>query len=165
MERKISGVEIQYFFTCKTQLWLFAHHINVSDDSEDILIGREIHKYKYERELKEVVLGRVKLDVLRTKDGVTVIERKKAKITRGDVWQLKYYLYLLKKQGLEAKGVLVVPGKRSVVYLSAEDVRVLEKSLKEIEDIIALPSPPKPVKSKYCKKCAYKQFCFAGDEE
>ncbi len=127
-----------------------------------MLIGRFIHRDSYERDWKEVIFGDVKLDVVVKRDGVEVVEIKKSsKLEDPAKWQLKYYLYLLKNIGVNAKGVISYPTerRRERITLSERDVAVLEETLKDIERVISLENPPKAEKRPYCGRCAYRDFC------
>jgi len=46
------------------------------------------------------------------------------------------------------------------VELSDEDVKVLEEAFKDIERIISLDKPPKAERKPYCRRCAYRDFCW-----
>ncbi|WP_456422341.1 CRISPR-associated protein Cas4 [Thermococcus sp.] len=160
---RITGVMVQYYFTCKRELWFFSRNLNFDFENDDMLIGRLIHGESFERDWKEVFLGDARLDVVRRRGKVRVIEVKKSsKLEEPAKWQLKYYLYLLRKAGVEAEGVMSYPkeGKREKVELSEEDVEALERALKDIERVISLERPPKAEKKPYCKKCSYRDFCW-----
>lgn len=159
---RITGVMVQYYFTCKRELWFFSRGLQFDFENEDMLIGRLIHRDSYERDWKEVILGDVKLDVVVKRDGVEVVEIKKSsKLEDPAKWQLKYYLYLLKNIGVNAKGVISYPTerRRERITLSERDVAVLEEALKDIERVISLENPPKAEKRPYCGRCAYRDFC------
>ncbi|AFL96008.1 CRISPR-associated Cas4 family protein 3 [Thermococcus cleftensis] len=154
---------VQYYFTCERELWFFSRGLQFDFENEDMLIGRLIHGESYERGWKEVILGDVKLDVVIEGDGVEVVEVKKSsKLEEPARWQLKYYLYLLKKAGTEARGVIAYPreGKREEVVLSEEDVAIIEGAISDIERIIALETPPRAERKPYCRRCAYRDFCW-----
>lgn len=36
----VNGTLINYYFFCKTKLWLHANRINLEDNSEDVCIGK-----------------------------------------------------------------------------------------------------------------------------
>ena len=40
MTVKITGVMVQYYVTCKRELWFFANGINLNYEDENILLGR-----------------------------------------------------------------------------------------------------------------------------
>lgn len=160
---RITGVMVQYYFTCKRELWFFSRGLQFDEENEDMLIGRLIHGESYERNWKEVTLGDVKLDVVIKNDGIEVVEIKKSsRLEEPARWQLKYYLYLLKKAGVDAKGVMTYPRekRREEVELRDEDILALEKALEDIERVISLETPPPAKKKPYCRRCAYRDFCW-----
>ncbi|AEK72016.1 CRISPR-associated protein Cas4 [Thermococcus sp. 4557] len=160
---RITGVMVQYYFTCKRELWFFSRGLQFDEENEDMLIGRLIHGESYERNWKEVTLGDVKLDVVIKGDGIEVVEIKKSsRLEEPARWQLKYYLYLLKKAGVDAKGVMTYPRekRREEVELRDEDILALEKALEDIERVISLETPPPAKKKPYCRRCAYRDFCW-----
>jgi len=80
--------------------------------------------------------------------------------------QLSYYLYYLKRMGIEIEGELRYPKEKRMkkVILNEEIEKEIEKTLKEIEKIKNFSSPPvvKKISSK-CKKCAYFELCWVGE--
>ncbi|CAD5244475.1 CRISPR-associated protein Cas4 [Thermococcus camini] len=160
---RITGVMVQYYFACPRELWFFSRGLQFDSENEDILIGRLIHRESFERGWKEVLLEGAKLDVVFLDDRVRVIEVKKSsKLEEPAKWQLKYYLYLLRKAGVEAEGIISYPreGTREEVELTEEDMETLENVLKEIERVISLENPPPAEKKPYCRRCAYRDFCW-----
>ncbi len=77
--------------------------------------------------------------------------------------QLLFYLYKLKKAGILAKGELLIPKekKKFEVELTPLAEKELLQAIDDIKKIIELPDPPKPLPTKFCKKCSYYEFCFA----
>ncbi|AEH25128.1 CRISPR-associated protein Cas4 [Pyrococcus yayanosii] len=160
---RTTGVMVQYYFTCKRELWFFSRGINFDFENEDMLIGRLIHRESHERDWKEIFLGDIRLDAVRRRGKLLVIEIKKSsKLEEPARWQLKYYLYILRKAGVEADGVISYPreGRREKITLTEEDITVLEDALKDIERIISLERPPPAEKKPYCRRCAYRDFCW-----
>ncbi|BAA29244.1 CRISPR-associated protein Cas4 [Pyrococcus horikoshii] len=160
---RVTGLMVQYYFTCKRELWFFSRGINFDFENEDMIIGRLIHEEAYEDSWKEVLLEDIKIDALKTKGGLKVIEIKKSsKLEEPAKWQLKYYLYYLKKAGIDAIGVISYPkeGKREIIELKEENIKVIEEAIKGIEEVVSSPKPPKPVKKPYCRKCSYRDLCW-----
>ncbi|BCS90758.1 MAG: CRISPR-associated protein Cas4 [Candidatus Micrarchaeota archaeon] len=158
----ISGVEVQYYFTCKTELWLFSHQILYTNEDENVLIGRLLHESKYKRKKKELSINRSKLDVFNV-DPYLIYELKKSKITEGDIYQLKFYLYqVYLATNKKPKGVIITKGFRRLIELSDEDIKTIESALEDIKIIKSLDVPPKPEYKKICRLCSYRRFCF-GD--
>jgi len=77
--------------------------------------------------------------------------------------QLAFYLRELKKQGIFAKGELLIPKekKRFKVELTDEIEKELEKAISEIKKIISIEKPPHPEKNQFCRNCAYYEFCWS----
>ena len=160
---RITGVMVQYYFICKRELWFFSRNLNFDFENDDMLIGRIIHGESFERDWKEVFLGNARLDVVKRRGKIRVIEVKKSsKLEEPAKWQLKYYIYLLREAGVESEGVVSYPneGRREMVELTEEDVKTLERTFKDIERVISLEKPPKAEKRPYCKRCAYRDFCW-----
>lgn len=79
------------------------------------------------------------------------------------MWQVKYYLYYLKKKGVNiSKGQIDYPViKRTLtVELEDKDEKVLENVIKEITQIVESESAPDCYEKNICKKCAYYDLCY-----
>ena len=159
----ITGTFINYYFHCKTQLWLHANKINLEDNSEDVRIGKVLHEIN-EDKVSEVSIENIKVDKI-TKDYVIEVKKSDSDIEAGK-WQLLFYLYKLKQKGIIKKGRLEVfekkkgDKKRYEVVLDEESEKRLLKILGDIKKIVAKLKPPRPVFESKCKKCAYYEYCF-----
>ena len=49
--QNVTGTQINYYFICKTKLWLFSHHIQMEHENEDVQIGKLIHDTRYQLSL------------------------------------------------------------------------------------------------------------------
>ena len=89
--------------------------------------------------------------------------KKSSRAKEAAVRQLLYYLYELKKMGIEAEGELLFPEerRRQTVKLDAEAEAETEKLIAQVKADIAQPFPPASVRTKACSKCAYAEFCWA----
>ena len=91
-------------------------------------------------------------------------EVKKSKaIEDAGIWQLKYYLYYLKNKGVnDVTGSIDYPllKKKIHVELSEEDIRNLEKVLKDIQFIRDINTNIELEEKTICNKCAYHDLCF-----
>jgi len=159
----ITGTIVNYYFHCKTQMWLFANKINLEDNSEDVRIGKVLHEIS-EDKVDEVSFEGIKVDKI-TKDYVVEIKKSDSDIEAAK-WQLMYYLYILKQKGIEKKGRLEVfeknkqDKKRFVIELTPENEMKLLEILDDIEKILRSDTPPKPKFESKCRKCAYYEYCF-----
>ncbi len=132
-----------------------------------MLDGKLLHEKAYKRanEKKLMISDEFKIDVL---DGEYVREVKlSSKMTKADRYQLLYYLYQLKKRGLIRKGLVSYTKEKKTeeIILTKEDENELEKIEVHIKKILNSPTPPKLIKKKYCRSCAYYDFCFTTELE
>jgi len=159
----ITGTIVNYYFHCKTQMWLFAHKINLEDNSEDVRIGKVLHEIN-ETKVDEVSFEGIKVDKI-TKDYVVEVKKSDSDIEAAK-WQLLYYLNILKQKGIEKKGRLEVfeknrqDKKRFVIELTAENEKRLLEILEDTERILSSETLPLPKFESKCRKCAYYEYCF-----
>lgn len=159
----ITGVMVQYYVTCKRELWFFANQINMNYNNEDIDIGNLIHRKSYSRENKEIKLDNMVFDYVKNEGNLTIFEIKKSSnLTIGAKYQLYYYLYNMKLLGKEVKGVLVYPKekKREEILLSSEIEKEIIEIIEETKKIINLKKPPIASKKPYCKRCSFFELCM-----
>lgn len=164
----VTGTLIAYYYICKRKLWLHAKGLNLENVSEnaDVIKGRLLHEATFKREIhKDYDFGRTKIDFLKYGDEVIVHEIKKSKKFEGaHIWQLKYYIFTLKSKGIQCTtGVIHYPNsmRKVDIEFSQEDNEVILQATKEIKNILKNPIPPEPINKKFCKKCAYFDFCSA----
>lgn len=163
MKKEVSGTMFYYYFVCKRKLWFFSNEIQLEDENEDVKLGKLLDESSYSREEKHILIDNtINIDFI--KDWKILHEIKKQKsIEEAGIWQVKYYLYFLKKRGIYLeKGILDYPKlkKREEIFLSLEDEKEIEKILENIGKIIQEERPPKLEKLKICKKCAYFEYCY-----
>lgn len=160
--KKITGVMVYYYFVCKRKLWYFVKEINMEHGSELVGIGKLIDETTYKREKKNILIEEnINMDFL--KDWKVIHEIKKSrKISEASKWQLKYYIWILRKKGVDIeKGILDYPllKKREDVFVNKEDELEFEKIMEDINSIVTLKVPPSVAKKKICKNCAYYELC------
>ena len=161
-EASITGVQVNYYFICKTKLWLFSHFASMEHTSDTVALGKLLHQGSYKRE-KELKLGRISLDFVKKRGIIVIHEVKKSrKLEKAHIYQLLYYLYYLKQKGIEAMGEINYPllRKKEKIELKDEHEREIKEILSEIASIIRMKKPPKPEKKKYCRKCSYFELCW-----
>jgi CRISPR-associated exonuclease Cas4 len=162
--RSITGVMMNYYHICHTELWYFAHDVEMEHGSDIVALGKLTHEEHYTRDAskEEFMLEGIKLDRI-TPDGY-IHEVKKSDIAEyAHIWQLKYYLWVLKQHGFgQLKGVLEFPKqrKRVEVTLTADDEQKIQRKMEEIAKIVSQPQPPKPKKIGFCRQCSYRELCW-----
>lgn len=161
--KNITGVMIYYYFVCKRKLWFFSKDLTMEQNNELVGMGKLIDETSYKREKKNILVDEtITIDFL--KEWKVIHEIKKSrKVSEASKWQLKYYIWVLKKNGVDIeKGILDYPllRKREDIFLSKKDEKELKNILEEIDKIILLEVPPKLNKKSICKKCAYYELCY-----
>lgn len=163
MEKKITGTMFYYYFVCNRKLWLFTNAIQLEEENENVKIGKLIDENTYSRELKHILIDdTINIDFIKEWKIIHEVKKQKS-IEEADKWQLKYYIYFLKKRGIEIeKGILDYPKlkKREIIFLEKQDTIKIEEILLKIKEIVKDKKPPIVEKKKICKKCAYYDYCF-----
>lgn len=160
--KHVTGVMIYYYFICHRKLWYFSHQMDMEQHSELVGMGKLIDESSYVREKKHILIDEmINVDFL--DDWRVIHEVKKSKhMEEASVWQLKYYMMILREKGLEIEeGVLDYPmlRRRKEVYLNEEDVQVLKEAMRSIQHIIEQKTPPNFKQTGICKKCSYYELC------
>lgn len=130
---------------------------------DKVLLGKLLQEISYPKEKKKGILidNLICIDIL----GDEFVREVKYsdKMKQADRMQILYYLYYLKKIGVERKGIINYPKmkKREIIELTEENQKDVENALLKINEILKMEKPPEPIKKKYCKKCAYFELCFS----
>lgn len=165
----VTGTHIHYYFNCHRQLWLYANGINMEQTSDTVYEGKLIHETSYERRaerFKEVEIGSVKIDYFDNKNHVIHEIKKSSKLYKSHVWQVKYYIYVFEKSGIEGvTGILEYPKerKREEIFLSEPDRIFIEELIEKIEILIHQELCPPLLNHPKCKNCSYFDFCWSGE--
>lgn len=160
----MNGTLINYYYICKRKLWLSYNKINLESNSEDVLIGKELHNELNKSKNIEIELDGIKIDKL-TDDYVIEIKKSDSNL-KASIMQLKYYLYILNSYNIKKDGKLkIIEKDKTTRDIKIKYDKKVEKEVKdtiiEIEKIInnsTIPSINKDIKK--CKKCSYYEFCW-----
>lgn len=164
-EFEVTGTYIWYYYICKREIWLLAHCIESDQTNDNIRLGNFIHENSYTRETKEVMIGGNKFDIISNKKGKIIVGeiKKTSKYLQSAKMQLAFYLKQLQELNIEAEGEILFPEerKKEKIQLTEKEIVELNKIEKEIKEIVKLEKAPEKEKCKYCKNCAYSEFCWA----
>ncbi len=161
--KQITGVMIYYHEICDKRLWYFSKGISMENTSDLVNIGKIIDEDSYSKERKQILIDdKINIDFL--EDWNIIHEIKKSdKLEHASIWQVKYYIYILQKKGINIeKGILDYPTlrKRTEVFLDDKDQKLIKIKIDEINRVINSSYPIKVNKKPYCKKCSYYDLCF-----
>ena len=154
-----------YLHICRRKLWLFHHGIRPENENTAVQIGRHIGESTFKRTHKEIKLGDIGVvDWAELPHGV-IHETKKAKCPmQADFAQVRYYLWWMRSHGIGVERAIIHYPKQKrtteIVWDGTMDEQV-EADLTSARNIVAQPAPPEFQPLKWCKRCAYAEFCMA----
>lgn len=154
---------IYYNEICKRKLWYFFHEICLEGENENVQIGKFLDESTYNREEKHINIDNaINIDFIGNQDIVHEV-KKSRKIEPASVWQVKYYLYYLRKRGVDGvTGKIDYPLLRQSITVRLEngDIELIESKLDDIEKVASSKLPPAKINSRICKSCAYYDLCY-----
>lgn len=137
--------------------------INMESENEDVMLGKLLDESSYKKDDKHINIDNIiNIDFIREHRELHEIKKSKA-IEEAGIWQVKYYLYYLKKKGvtgLKAKIDYPLIKKNVVVELTEEDEHFIEEIIRDILDIKKQLVPSEFESKKICSKCAYHDLCL-----
>jgi CRISPR-associated exonuclease Cas4 len=166
----ITGTHFNYCFICHRKLWLFSNSIRMEHTSDLVYQGKLIHETSYpsrSERFSEIEIGGIKLDYFDRKNRVVHEIKKSDKREEAHRWQLKYYLFILEKYGIEnPTGILEYPKLRSTEEISlteADRTQIIE-IIDQIKLIAGREECPPKLPVTGCRNCSYFDFCWSGEE-
>jgi len=139
--------------------------------SDTVYEGKLIHETSYPQRAEryqEVEIGGIKIDFYDPVNKVVHEIKKSDKIEEAHEWQLKYYIHVLERNGIEGvTGILEYPvlRKRNIVEFNDDDRNRLMEIERQIEEIVASDTCPNLLHTKVCKSCSYYDFCYSNEED
>lgn len=166
---QITGTHFNYYLICHRKLWLFANGINMESTSDLVYEGKLIHENSYSRRssnFQEIELAGIKIDYFDKINKVVHEIKKSDSHEEAHEWQLKYYLFVLKQNGVLATGILEYPKlhKTQEVVLTTIDHSFISEIIEKIEIIIKSQFCPEKINKTRCKNCSYYEFCWSGED-
>ena len=165
----ITATTINLFHVCKRQMWLHANGIRMEHTSEVVAEGKLIGESTYsDRAVKytELEIDGVKIDYYDAKNRIIHEVKKSDKAEFAHIAQVKYYLYILRKNGIEdAQAILEYPKLRqreSVLWEDGDEDKIKEW-LHEIKMLLDQDICPPLLHKPICKRCSYYDFCYAQE--
>lgn len=168
---RITATQIAYYFTCHRKLWLFSHGIQMEHTSAMVAEGKLIGETSYPERAKkytELALDGIKIDFYDPKENVVHEVKKSDKVEKAHIAQVKYYLYVLRNNGISnPSGIIEYPKlrQRQIVEWEDGDKQKIEQWKKEILEIISRENCPPLLHARICRSCSYFDFCYADQPE
>jgi CRISPR-associated exonuclease Cas4 len=163
----ITGTHFNYFMICHRKLWLFANGMQMEHTSDLVYEGKLVHEDSYPQRAQkytEIELDGIKIDFYDAKNKVVHEVKKSSKYDIAHEWQVKYYLYVLEKNGIPgATALLEYPRQRETreVLLSDVDREEIGQMERSIRETIERETCPEKLEHKRCRNCSYFDFCWS----
>ena len=140
-----------------------SHEITPDEDASTLDLGRAVHEIFYRKMLREVSMEGIKIDIFKRAERTVCEVKTSSKFVEAARFQLLYYIFRLKEYGVYSNGWILIPMEKRKIFvkLNEDAEQALLKVLSEIKKIVEMENPPPPVKIPFCRKCAYREFCWA----
>ncbi len=163
-----TATHIAYYHLCHRKLWLACHHVRLENTTDNTYVetGKLISETTYARRPKkwrELSLPGIKIDHFDPQTRTVREVKKSRKLEHAHMAQVQYYLFRLEKAGVQdPKGLLEYPKAKKTVAVRLEEGtrKEIEVWITDIEKIATAPFCPAVIKKSYCRKCAYRDFCY-----
>ena len=168
---RITATLVNLYHVCKREMWLHANGIRFEHTSDLVFEGKLIHEDSYPQrsgKYEEIELDGIKVDFYDPKRKMIHEIKKSNKMETAHEWQLKYYIYVFERNGIEGvSGVLEYPTLRKTkeVMLSDVDREHIKEMENDIQQIISVDDCPPLQKKGICRNCSYFDFCYSGEED
>ncbi len=165
----ITGTHFNYYMVCCRKLWLFANGLSMEHTSDLVYEGKLIHETSYGQRsgrYSEIEIDGIKIDYYDAKNKVIHEVKKSNSREEAHEWQLKYYIYILERNGVEGiTGILEYPKLHQTreIVLSDSDRLEIKEFEKKIEQIIGSEICPDRPEQRKCRNCSYFDFCWSGE--
>jgi CRISPR-associated exonuclease Cas4 len=163
----LTATHLNYYQVCHRKLWLFASGMQLEHTSDAVKEGKLIGETTYAdrtQRYAQVEMEGIKIDFFDAKNKVIHETKKSDKIEKAHLAQVRYYQYVLEKNGITgASAILEYPKLRqteSIPPLTDEDRQEVEDQIAATRQIVEAATCPPKIKKSFCKSCAYFDFCW-----
>ncbi|WP_114781227.1 CRISPR-associated protein Cas4 [Botryobacter ruber] len=178
MSSPIGGMLFSYYLICPRKAWLVRQGLYMEQESEDVALGRLLDETSYARSEKHLDLHATapdgtplvgKIDRAMLRDGVLHETKKGRSCQQAHQNQVRFYLWLLKLNGVTGpggasyRGQIDYPALRRSEAVSLEPAHEAELAtqLRQLTSLLESPHPPQRLgKRDFCRKCAFEELCY-----
>ena len=175
---RVGGMLVGYYLLCPRKAWLSMRGLWMEQESTTVALGRQIGASSYQRQTKEILLtaeapdgtplvGKIDWADL---DGGVLHETKKSRSAEdAHRWQLRFYLWLLRLNGVTRtggrpfEGELNYPRTRRTerVELDRDHEARLAEIVAALRDLSEQDHPPPRLDTRsFCRQCAFEELCY-----
>lgn len=175
---RVGGMVLGYYLICPRKAWLSLRGLWMEQESDAVAQGRLLDEVTYQRADKHLALEAEapcgtrlvgKVDWANLKAGVLHETKKGRTCEDAHRWQLRFYLWLLQRNGVTRPdgwpfaGQLNYPALRKTETVTLEEAHSerLAEMVREIGVLAYRFTPPDRItKRSFCKQCAFEELCY-----
>ena len=169
---------VGYYLVCPRKAWLSLRGIWMEKESDAVALGRLLDQHSYDRSEKHLTIDAEapdgtalvgKIDRANLRNGVLHETKKGRSCEEAHVWQVRFYLWLLLRNGVTRpdgspfRGQLDYPLLRrtETVLLEPDQCTYLETTVAAVRELASQETPPtRLTKRSFCAKCAFDELCY-----
>ncbi|MBX3253232.1 MAG: CRISPR-associated protein Cas4 [Chitinophagaceae bacterium] len=166
---QVTGTHIAYLHICHRKLWLFANGIQMEHTSETVSEGKLIAETTYldrARKYTELSIDGIKIDFYDAGNKTIHEVKKSDKVEQAHFAQVKYYLYVLVRNGIDGPEAIIEYPKlkqRELVAWNEDDVPEIERWMRDVKEIVSSDQCPAAINARICKSCSYYELCYVEE--
>lgn len=179
MSVRIGGMLVGYWLVCPRKAWLSMRGLWMEQESEAVALGRLLDRTSYARRRRPALIEAeapdgtplvAKIDGADLRRGVLHETKKGRAEEEAHRWQLRFYLWVLKRAGVTAPGGGPLTGRLDYpalrrtepVALDAEHEARLEAIVDGLAALARRDDPPERYPRRaFCRRCAFEELCHA----
>lgn len=176
---RIGGMLVGYYLICPRKAWLSMRGLWMEQESDTVALGRLLDANSYTRRTKHLMLEADapdgtrlvgKIDSANLQGGVLHETKKGRACEEAHLWQLRFYLWLLRLSGITRAdgkaftGQLDYPALRRTepVVLEPDHEARLADIISSLRQLAEEPHPPaRHPRRRFCRACAFEELCYA----
>lgn len=164
---RVIATNINYLLICHRKL--LASRIQMEHTSELVFKGKYLGEHTYPQrteKFRELELDGVKIDFYDHKNRIVHETKKSDAHQEAHIAQVKYYLYVLYKNGItDASGIMEYPKSRKTIEVEFEekDLEIAQNWEKQVLTITESDMVPGKLSRAKCKNCSYFDFCWISE--
>lgn len=157
----VTGTLVWYAHVCKRETWLMSRSITPFHQHPKLELGRSIDQIHSDR--VPLSLEGMKIDSFRVEDDTVVEIKTSTRHLESAIAQVNYYLFRLSEVGVRARGQVFIPRKRQRIDVTLDE-EMAKRDIELVKQIVLGDLPPPPKRIRYCRKCAYRDFCWPVEQ-
>ncbi len=163
-----TATHIAYYHLCHRKLWLSCNGIRLENATDNTFVetGKLISETTYTRrpqKWRELSLPGIKIDHFDSTTQTVREVKKSRKLEKAHIAQVQYYLYRLEEAGMaNLQGIIEYPKQKTTMKVpwNEEMRKAVIGWLADIAHIVTSETCPEVINRPYCRRCAYRDFCY-----